>query len=210
MGLMPKESRCRMLLRTVIACAGLALLGGCASYEAHYSKFQGVNSAGEARSFLLSWQTKRYPSWALGEDESTPVRLRTQCSEREWVLRDDANGVCQVTSGAEGAPAPIRACGIPGQDLDRQGRPIKAPGHQCMSLTDSQGSTTILGLGREVYLTVGCFPDETVRRTGEEAKGVDYLQASVVPYNLPVRTVPLYSLQERLPELGDNVCPEDP
>lgn len=200
------------LSRVATALLLLGWLSGCASYEAHYSKFQGVNSSGEERSFLLSWQTKRYPSWWLGEDESTPVRLRTQCSEREWFLRDMDTDACELNRSLADRPAhaSIRACGTPGKDLDRQGRPITEPGYQCMSLSDAQGSDTILALGREVHLTVSCFPDQTVRQGGEGAVGTDYLKPSVIPYSLPIRTVPLYSIREKLPELDDKVCPEDP
>ncbi|MAL98392.1 MAG: hypothetical protein CL583_08065 [Alteromonadaceae bacterium] len=200
------------LSRVGTALLFLGWLSGCASYEAHYSKFQGVNSSGEERSFLLSWQTKRYPSWSLGEDESTPVRLQTQCSEREWLIRDKHTDVCEANERLADptALASIRACGIPGKDLDRQGRPITEPGYQCMGLSDAQGADTILGLGREVRLTVSCFPDQTVRQSEDGAVGTDYLKPSVIPYNLPIRTVPLYSIREKLPELDDKVCPEDP
>jgi hypothetical protein len=198
----------------LLLCLTLAL-GGCAAYEAHYSRFEAANSAGESRSFLLSWQTKRYPEWALGEDIATAVQLQTQCSDRVWVLRDETTGACDVKAGAEAQEAAgIRACGEPGADLDWRGRPIREPGYQCMSLTDgdgsrSSGSRTILELERDVQLTVGCYPDATERQVDDEIVNSDYLKASVVPYSIRTRTAPLYSLSERPPALDDKVCDDE-
>lgn len=187
------------------------ILSGCATYEAHYSRFEAVNSSGEPRTFLLSWQTERYPGWAMRKDVATAVTLQTQCSERKWSLRDKSNGACDVkrdTTGQE-PTAGIRACGEPGADLDRRGQPIAEPGHQCLTLTDSADSQRILDLDNNVHLTVACYPAVTERGEGEEVINTDYLKASAVPYNLHVRSAPLYSMSARPPKLDEKVCDEE-
>ena len=181
-------------------------LGGCATREAHYGRFDAVNSAGEPRSFLLTWQTQRYPAWTTLKDVASPVRLETQCSEREWILRDAESNACRVSGSGSGEPAAIRACGKPGTDLDRQGVPIVTEGHQCLSLTDRQGSASIAALGTELQLMVGCYPVSTRYEDGDETVNVDYLRTSAVPYIVRVRTAPLYSMSERPPALDDAVC----
>lgn len=197
-----RHARCLRLGGLFVLCTTLA---GCATYESHYSRFEAVNSAGEPRSFVLSWNTKRYRGWAPGEDQATAVRLQTQCSEREWVLQDESMDACEAGDGA----AAIRACGVPGKDLDRQGRLITQKGHQCLSLTDQDASHSILELGQDLELRVACYPESTARQAGDEPINMDYLKASVVPYRLRVRTAPLYSMNERPPELSDKVCKEE-
>lgn len=199
-----------------LSCPGLLVFlsltfSGCATYEAHYSRFEATNSSGEPRSFLLSWQTKRYPGWAIGDDVATAVKLQSQCSEREWVLRDSSNGACEVKTGdteQEGESA-IRACGRSGADLDRRGRPIHEQGHQCMSLTDTGGSQSILGLDSDLQLTVACYPDSIEREGKGEIVNIDYLKASVVPYSIRTHTAPLYSMNERPPALDEKICEDE-
>jgi len=179
----------------------LAVLAGCASYEQHYGRFVASNSAGDQRQFLLTWQSADYPDWAFSEDQATAITLRSQCSERVWRLRTRSAG----STCGEG----ITACGEPGKDLSWKGEPIERTGHVCMRLTDARGADRASDLTSPVQLTVSCYPENvTETRDGEEIN-MDYLKASRVPYTIHTKTSALHSLEERPPELSDNVCKKE-
>jgi len=191
-----------MLSRAAVLLIIAVMVSGCASYHSHHSSFTAVNSQGEERDFRLTWRTATYPGWHWRGTQVTPVRLETQCSRRTWRLRDpDMNGACS----SEG----IAACGDQVLDLDRQGRMLAGREHVCLSLTDEQGSTRIKDLGSNVELTVACYPAFPEIDMGDDVVNADYLQASVVPYNLRMRKAPLGSMTQRPRELDDSVCDVD-
>ncbi|WP_143421407.1 hypothetical protein [Halovibrio salipaludis] len=176
-------------------------LSGCATQRTHYSAMTAENSAGEERRVLLKWKTARYPAWHWRQDSATPVTVTTQCSRREWKLRDPGmEGTCSEDA--------IAACGDPRLDAANGGSPVDA-GQVCMQLTDAGGSTRVRELGNRVELSVSCSPRQTGVDMGDEVVNVDYPRASSVPYIFRVRTVPTGSLTQRPPELDDRVCDEE-
>ena len=189
--------------RAVVLILGCFLaLSGCASYKSHYSTFSAENSAGEQRQVRITWRTAEYPFWHWRSDRATPIRLETQCSRRVWRLYDPSMEPSCTGDG-------IAACGDPVLDLDRERRMLTSDRHVCVRLTDSAGSDRIMDLGRDVELTMSCFPRQTEVDMGDDTVNADYLRASVVPYNLRVRTAPLGSMTERPPELDDRICDVD-
>lgn len=172
------------------------LLSGCASYYNHYALFPATNSAGEPRQVRLSWQTAEYPGWWIGSGEATDISLETQCSDRVWHLSEQ--------SGSCGAG--IVACGSPGQDLDAgSGRPA-GDDTVCMRVINDRGDDRIRQLGRQFSVSVSCRPARTTRQVDGESVNVDYLRASVVPYVVHARKVPLGSLAQRPPDLDESIC----
>ncbi|MYL27375.1 MULTISPECIES: hypothetical protein [Halomonadaceae] len=173
-------------------------LSGCSTQRTHYSAMTAENSAGEERRVLLRWKTARYPAWHWRQDSATPVTVKTQCSRREWQLRDPGmDGACSEDA--------IAACGDPRLDATNSGKPVEA-GQVCMQLTDADGSTRVRDLGSRLELRVSCSPRQTGVDMGDKVVNVDYLRASSVPYTFRVRTVPTGSLTQRPPQLGDHVC----
>lgn len=187
------------LIRMCVTVLAAISLPGCASYYLHYASFSATNSTGDARDFQLTWKTAEYPSWWIASNESTPVALRTQCSKRVWKLSPAATSGC-----GKG----ITACGQPGLDLNSQGQPVTSAKTPCMSITDQQHHSDIAQLGNHVELTVSCFPAETRIKQGDETIGVDYLKASVVPYSIQTRKVPLYGLDSGPQPLDEKNCPQ--
>ncbi|MEQ6884800.1 hypothetical protein [Salicola sp. Rm-C-2C1-2] len=176
-------------------------LTGCATHETHYSAMTASNSAGEERRVLLTWKTSRYPGWHWRLDRATPITVETQCSERQWKLRDPGmEGAC--TDDA------IAACGDPRLDATGSGEPVDE-GLVCMRLTDEDGSERIRELGNRLKLKVSCSPRRAQVDMGDRVVNVDYPRASSVAYTFRVRSVPTGSLTQRPPELDDHVCSDD-
>lgn len=174
-------------------------LSGCASYYLHYASFSATNSSGDPREFHLTWKTAEYPSWWIASNEATPVELKTQCSKRVWKMMPAADSGC-----GKG----ITACGQPGLDLNSQGQPITSGKTVCVSISDSLHHDQIADLGSNVEVTVSCFPATTKLQQGDETVGTDYLRASVVPYSIQTRKVPLYGLNSGPPPLDEKSCPQ--
>ena len=175
---------------------------GCASYESHYSVIEAETSSGKERQVRLTWRTAHYPGWHWREDTATPIRMETQCSRRVWRIKDPGmEGACSTRS--------IAACGEPALDLDRDREVLESKEHQCITVSDDQGSDRILELGERVEVKVRCFPRHTEIDMGDETVRADYLRASVVPYTFRVRTAPLGSLTQRPPDLDNSVCDLD-
>lgn len=196
-----RERVVRIAAGIVLVLTLAGLLAGCANRQTHYSAITADNSAGEERRVLVSWKTARYPAWHWREDRATPITLETQCSRREWTLRDP--GMNDACSGDA-----IAACGDARLDANREGVPVD-PAQVCMRVTDTQGSNRILELGNRLKLDVRCRPRQTGVDMGDEIVNVDYLRASTVPYTFKVRSVPSGSLTQRPPTLGDGVCDND-
>lgn len=175
-------------------------LSGCASYYLHYGAFSAENSSGQLRQFHVTWKTARYPSWWYASDKATPVVVTAQCSKREWRLQ---------SAGKSGCGEGITACGEPGLDLNKEGEPIKDKNRVCMSVTDAQKAQSILGLKGEIELSVRCYPAVTEVKEGDKTLNVDYLKASAVPYSIPTRRVPLYSMNAGPEPFDTHVCKKD-
>lgn len=185
--------------RLFVLVLALSLLSGCASYYTHYAVFPATNSAGEPRQVRLSWQTAEKPGWWMGANEATDIRLETQCSDRIWRLSEQGGEPGECGPG-------IVACGKPGQDRAAQsGQPAGAD-TVCMQVVNEQGKDRINDLGREFSLIVSCRPAQTTRKESGDTVNVDYLRASVVPYVVHARKVPMGSLAQRPPDLDESVC----
>ncbi len=188
---------------TGLLCVGL--VSGCASYYTHYAVFPANNSAGEERQFKLTWQTADYPDWWIMEDQSTPMTLTSQCSERKWRLVDASHDEAGQQNCANG----IRACGDPARDLWAEtGAPVNGQ-QACMQVNPSKDGAEITDISSALELTVSCQPSQTNRRNGEELENVDYLRASVVPYTIYSRKGIRGRLDSRPPQLEDDVCEEE-
>jgi uncharacterized protein YceK len=181
----------------------LLLLSGCASYYSHYATFPAQNSAGEVRQVRLSWDTADYPDWWLVSDKATPILLETQCSSREWHLRDSS----QDKAGACGPG--IRACGQPALDTDSsKGRPA-TKATQCLTVNPGDKNARIAELGNKLELQVSCQPASVVQGQGDEKRNMDYIRASSVPYTVYVRKAPRGSLLAKMPKFDKTVCDAD-
>ncbi|ARU57115.1 hypothetical protein OLMES_3072 [Oleiphilus messinensis] len=180
-----------------LACA---MLSGCASYHAHYASFDARNSAGEERKFVVEWQSAKYPGWIWFDNETTPVKITTQCSEYELTFRDPGHSECSTEANA------IAACGRVGKDISRDGREVSSPTQVCGTVTDANGATHISELGREIMITVSCWPESTTYQDGDEKKNIDYLKHSIVPYTIKTIEAPLFDMNRKPPQLSDNIC----
>lgn len=191
----------RQVLKAVVGASVVTLLSGCATTWSHYGAFSAHNSAGEERQFRVSWKSADYPDWWIQADEATPIVLETQCSERIWELRDEVGGDCPGTG--------IRACGKPGTDKTRQGQ-VLTVAQTCMVMNDARRDVTnITELSGEIHLSVNCTPVSTGHKAGKKTVNTDYLRASVVPYTIQVRKVPLHSLSNRPPKFDEKACLEE-
>ncbi|PID44837.1 MAG: hypothetical protein CSB48_00535 [Proteobacteria bacterium] len=173
------------------------LLSGCASYYEHYGSLESYNSAGESRIFVVSWQTS---DSVFFDGSATPIKLTTQCSERELVFKDSDFDPfpCQGDG--------IVACGSAKLDLDRNGRPVTSDSHVCAFISDEKGANKIVDLGNKIELTISCWPSSTLFEVDGKKKNRDYLRASVVPYTFFIKKVPMNSLEHRVPVPGDRIC----
>ncbi len=187
----------RLIVFSSMVFCWVAGLSGCASYYSHYGSFQSYNSNGEPRLFAVSWQTAES---ALFDASATPIKLTTQCSDRELIFKDGEFDPfpCQGSG--------IVACGSPEFDLDRDGRPVAANSHVCASITDERGAKRIVDLQGKIIITISCWPESTGFDLAGEKKNRDYLRASVVPYTLFTKKVPMYSLESHPPVLSDRIC----
>ncbi len=186
-------------MRLVTLLCFAALSSGCASYYTHYAVFPAENSRGEPRQVRVSWDTADYPDWWLASDQSTALKLETQCSERIWRLRDDSHeqaGECGTG---------IRACAEPGVDR-RVVEDSRAPSGACVLVNPAQPGARIAGIGERFELLMLCEPVVAEFKEGDEVVNADYLRASAVPYTVYARKAPRGSLNARLPDLDDAVC----
>ena len=178
----------------------VATLGGCASYYSHYGAFPAENSAGEARQVVVSWQTAEYPGWWVRDNQSTPIRVATQCSERAWRLTDDSHR--NPASCGEG----IRACGQPGQDLIAATGQPAGEDDVCLSVDPGDGRSKVTDIGQSMTLLVSCQPVSVSRDSEGKEQNIDYLRASVVPYKVYIRKAPRGALNGRPPAMDDSAC----
>ncbi|MGM0769807.1 MAG: hypothetical protein ACQEV6_17460 [Pseudomonadota bacterium] len=195
-----QQSVRRLFLPALSLCSVLVALSGCASYYSHYGMFPAENSAGEERQVMLSWQTAEYPDWWLRSNQSTPIKVVTQCSSRDWRLADSTHqnsGEC-----AEG----IRACGEAGQDLiAATGAPADEE-NVCLSVNPGEDGSNVTDIGQSLMLQVSCRPARTTQPDGDETENIDYLRASSVPYKVYIRKAPRGTLNGRPPAMDDSVC----
>lgn len=193
----------RLLNRSILVLMILPLVStGCASFKSHYTVMKADTSAGDERRVRLTWRTAHYPSWHWREDKATPIRMETQCSRRVWRIKDPGmEGACSTGT--------IAACGDPALDVDEDRELLKSEEHKCVTVSDEKGSDRILDLGERIKVNVSCYPRQTEIDMGDDTVNADYPRASVVPYNLRVRTAPLGSLTQRPPDLDDSVCDVD-
>ncbi|SRR5690554_427021 len=193
----------KRVVRWGISIVGATFLSGCATYYSHYGSFSAENSAGEVREFLLTWQTADYPDWWWQEDRSTPVTLKTQCSEREVRFLDASHR--EGTQSCGGDTYPIAWCGTDKLDLVAdvaESGPEEVP----CGWIQSGDAKSITELGGEVQLFMRCQPAQTTVGAGDEQKNMDYLKASAVPYWVTVKKAVRGSLQDRPPQLGTRIC----
>lgn len=175
---------------------------GCASYYSHYGSFSAQNSAGEERMYVVSWKTAEYPSWAIQDNKSTEIVLETQCSQRQWEIADKATASNACTEAHEG----VVACGDDSLDLTIAGKPIANESQVCISVTDSQGAKSIVELGGQILISVSCLPASVSREEDGDTVNIDYLKASVVPYNVATRKAARYSYADKAPVMSDKIC----
>lgn len=189
-----------LLARPLAACLVLLSVSGCASYYSHFAMFPAANSSGEPRQIRLSWQTAEYPDWWFLGNRATSVKLETQCSDRVWRLRDgDDDQAGQCATG-------IRACGEKGQDLVAATGQPATPGFRCMAINPQDPAARIAGVGGKLELLVSCEPSVVAEGQGDDARNLDYLRASAVPYTVYVRKAPRGSLIAKPPRFDDSVC----
>ncbi len=189
-----------MIVKRFLLVLLAASSAGCASYSSHYAVFPAENSTGEPRQVRLSWQTADYPDWWFVADKATPVKVETQCSERVWRIRDDADpdaGSC--------APG-VRACGDSRLDVYAPAGRAAGADDPCLVINPSEPGARIPELGDKLELLVSCRPAVTRVGLGDEMRNLDYLRASSVPYTVYVQNAPRGSLRAKMPELDDSVC----
>jgi hypothetical protein len=183
---------------------------GCASYYSHYGSFDSVNSAGEERKFVVSWQSAEYPSWYWADNSTTAIELETQCSTRKLYFVDAAvaENAASVNSNCVTNQKGIVACGDPELDLDVNGRVVQNQEQVCGSISNSKGAHAIANLGTELLIKIDCWPGSVQYEVDGEKKNRDYLKYSVVPYTIATKKVPRYSMDDKVPSLSDRICKE--
>lgn len=189
-----------------LACTGilvLSLTSGCSTYYTHYGKLTAETADGKVRQGLVTWESGENPGGFGGRD-TTPIYLRTQCSERVAVFREA--GDPQRSCGGE-KPG-IFWCGEASGLLQRGGTEAADRGHICGEITDASGSTTISGLGSAIKVRLNCWPARTERGQGDDKINLDLLRASPVPYEFKVRKAPRGSLEIPRPLLSKRGCKE--
>lgn len=197
-------NRLPSLSQCVMAAAPLVLTG-CASYYSHYAVFPAENSAGEGREVKLTWQTAEYPGWWIRDNESTPITVETQCSERKWRLVDDSHGEASKADCGDG----IRACGVEGEDRVARSGEAAGPDTRCMAINPGDPDARIIEIESSLDLLVSCRPVNRVRGSGDDSENIDYIRASSVPYTIYSRKSPRGALNARPPELDDAVCDDE-
>jgi hypothetical protein len=183
-------------------CGLLPLLGvsGCASYYTHYAMLPAENSAGESRQVRVYWDSADYPDWWLRSDQSTTMKLETECSDRVWRLADDSHDLAGECGDG------IRACADPGRDaVAGSGQPA-AEATACMTVSSPDGAARIAELGGQFSLLVSCEPLQRQEARGDEEVNMDYIRPSAVAYTVFARRVPRGSLSARLPEFDESRC----
>ncbi len=203
----PVRSNSALFVRGAVVTS-LMLLNGCASYYTHFASFEGKTSAGEQRKFVVSWESAEYPGWSFSDNKATPITLETQCSKRKLVFTDATHESACTSSG-------IASCGIKGVDVDDKGRMLDSSREVCATITDASGSKRIVDLQREIHITISCRPDQPVIKEKEPGKqkdinvNYDYLNNSVVHYQILTKKVDRYSLSEKVPVLSKKVCEDE-
>lgn len=188
---------CMGRLKYVSAFLCVPLLGGCASYYSHYGSFETYNSKDEKRIVVVSWQTSESPVFGVS---SSPIELATQCSERILVFKDSES------ENRDCAGKGIVACGDPALDLGADGMPVRSKSEVCASISDTKGARKIADLVKPIEITISCWPSTVEYEVDGELKNRDYLKASIVPYTLYTKKVPLHSLDQKPPVLNDKIC----
>lgn len=203
------EKKEKQILKLVIA-VGVLLLSGCATskYTTHYGFFDAENSDGELRQFRVVWETVEVESWQGKRFYALPLRLETQCSDRELRFYD-ATARTQRTCLAASERG-IAYCGDASKDNDPRGLPIKN-NSICGTVTDAAGAQAILRLKDEVHLTLVCEPKNSSRRDGRKKVNQDYLKPSVQPYVVATKAVEGQDLDGHVPKLWNHssVCDPD-
>lgn len=191
------------LVRMLVLPFLLVLLPGCASYYSHFGSFEATNSEGEARKFVVYWQTADYPDWFWADDTSTPIMLQTQCSDRKLYFADEfvepklpciANGSGTV------------ACGDPELDLTKNGRPVTSNREVCGFIEGANGQKRITKMGSVLRVNIRCLPTSVEYEVDGKKKNRDYLKLSVAPYTIGTKKVSKDSLGDRVPTMSDKIC----
>ncbi|MBC7183372.1 MAG: hypothetical protein H5U30_07350, partial [Marinobacter sp.] len=126
--------------------------------------------------------------------------VETQCSDRVWRLRDGAD------AEAGGCGAGIRACGNVGMDVQAKTGTPATEATRCMAVNPGDADARIAELGGKLELLVACEPAVVTEGAGDEARNLDYLRASSVPYTVYVRKAPRGAMNARLPEFDESAC----
>ncbi|MCP5206876.1 MAG: hypothetical protein H7A01_06715 [Hahellaceae bacterium] len=197
-------------LKVVLVAACLMLLQGCASYYSHYGSFDSINSAGEQRKFVVSWQSAEYPEWYWADNTTTAIALETQCSTRKLYFIDasTAQNAASFNTGCVANQKGIVVCGDPQLDLDANGRAFNGSEQVCGSISNSKEVDSITALGNELLIKIDCWPASTQYEVDGEKKNRDYLKYSIVPYTIATKKVPRYSLDDKVPVLSEKICKE--
>lgn len=188
-------------LRLLPLALMVASASGCASYYTHYAMFPAETSAGETRDVRISWDSAEYPGWWITDNQTTTMKVETQCSERVWRLADDSHD--QAGDCGQG----IRACADP--KLDQPVAMASGTPAQCLSVDVPGKPDRIANIGSQFQLRVSCQPSQSTQVRGDETVNVDYLRPSAVPYTVYARKVPRGSLSARLPAFNSIECQDD-
>ncbi|KZY38484.1 MULTISPECIES: hypothetical protein [unclassified Oleiphilus] len=187
-----------------------AFLTACATtdYQTHYGWFMAENSAGELRQFRVYWQSVRYEGWTSDELRPMPVVIEAQCSERKVHLFDSSFGPGRRCSDRQGEG--IVFCGRSEVDVNRRGLEIEN-NSLCATITDRQGSSSILDLEGEVLIHMSCRPKRTQKIRGGKKINIDYLLSSQQPYIVSTKKVKGGDIEQLVPELFNHssVCDPD-
>ncbi|WP_020409513.1 hypothetical protein [Hahella ganghwensis] len=187
-------------LARVLVLVFLVFMSGCSTTYSHFGRFYAENSAGEAREFLLEWESTE---GLMGGVSASDFSLKTQCSARTLVFRNQA-ALGHHCDGPDGSQVVL--CAQPEADLTLDGLPVASVNVACGSLRGANGAVKAESFGKNIELSVFCYPAETTVDTGEDKQNVDYLKASVVPYAVTVKKVVKGSGEDRPPVLSDRVC----
>ncbi len=180
----------------------LILVSGCSTTYSHFGRFYAENSAGEAREFLLEWDST---SGAFSsKSEGTDVQLTSQCSDRVIVFTRSTEGHEVACSDPGGSEAVF--CGRAGADLSMDGKEIREAGRLCGYIRGTGGELAVGQFGKTVAVTLQCFPLATTQGEGDDQHNIDYLKASTVPYIVTVQKVIQGSSEDRPPVLTSRVC----
>lgn len=180
--------------RKAVFVPALLLLAACSTTTLYSSRFEARNSAGQAREFVLYWNTTTSGLWG---EKSSPVTLLTQCSSRTVQYEE--------TPAAQSGGSPATAIvfrGEPGFDTAADSDSLP-PGGICGRVL-SADRLNRLGAGR-IEFTMSCKP---VDGNPFAAADDSYLQARAAPYVVPVTATKTKNLQADTPRRPS--CPIHP